>query len=222
MTRVTSLLVSTLVALAPLGCKKETDPNAPLRGSGVGSKAVRTPPPFSKLKVGGNVRAEVEIGKPPSLELLGEDNLLPRVTSRVEAGTLVITPEGVLKTSQPLVARITAPSLDAVELVAAATGFVRGVKSEHFTVRLGGGASVDVDGSSQTVEVVARSAARADLRDLKAARAHVTTSEAARAELGQVEVLEANQKGPSLITYQGSPEIKRTSVPPARIVRSGS
>jgi hypothetical protein len=128
MTRVMGLFLGALVALAPLGCKKEADPNARVRGSGVGGKAARKTPDFSQLKVGGTVRVEVEVGKPTSLELLGEDNLLPLVTTRVEGGTLVITPESVLKTSQPLVARITTPSLQGVELFAAATGFVRGVR----------------------------------------------------------------------------------------------
>jgi hypothetical protein len=221
MKRVGSLAFAVVVALAPLGCKKK-EPEGPLRGSGVGAKVVRTTPPFSKLKVGGTVRVEVEVGKPPSVELLGDDNLLPKVSSRVDAGTLVIVPDGVLKPTQPLVARVTVPSLDEVELVVAATGFVRGVKAAHFVANLAGGASLDLDGSSQTVEVVTKAAAKADLRDFSVASAHVTTSEATRVELGHVETLEVHQKGPSLVTYQGSPEIKRSVLPPARLVRTGS
>lgn len=220
MPRVTSPLLAALVAVAVVGCQKKTDPNAPVRGSGVGSKVVRSMPPFSKLRVGGSVRAEVTVGKPASLELLGDDNLLPLVPSRVDAGMLVIQPTGVLKPTQPLVARITTPSLDAVEIIVAAKGIVTGVSAQHFVVRVAGGGSVDVDGSSHTLEVVAKGAARADLRDFTAASAHVSSSDATRVEVGRVDTLEVDQRGPSVVTYPGTPEIKRAIVPPARLIQT--
>jgi hypothetical protein len=219
MTRATTLLLALGVALSPYGCKKEAGPP---RGSGVGSKAVRSTPPFRNLKIGGTVRAEVEVGKPLSVELLGDDNLLPLVLSKVEAGTLSIMPDQVLKPTQPLVARITTPSLDGIELIVASSGFVRGVNATHFTARAAGGTKLQLAGTSHTVEVVTRGAAQLDLRDFAVASAHVTTSDATRVSLGRVEMLEVNQKGPSLVTYEGSPEVRRTSVPPARLLRTGT
>lgn len=220
MTRSTLLLFAAVLGAAPVGCNKK--PEGPVRGSGVGSKVVRTTPPFRKLKVEGSVRAEVEVGKSPSLELLGDDNLLPLVTSEVDAGTLTIAPDQVLKTTQPLVARITTPALEGLELVAASSGFVNGVKAEHFSARLAGASKLRLSGSSRTVEVVAKNAAQADLSDFAVGSAHVTTSEATRVELGHVQTLEVNQKGPSTVTYKGSPEIKRSVVPPARLIRTGT
>jgi hypothetical protein len=221
MTRHTSLLLAGLVALAPLGCKKK-EPEGPLRGSGVGSKVSRATPPFSKLKVGGSVRAEVEVGKPMSLELLGDDNLLSHLSSRVDAGTLVIEPDQVLKTTQPLVARITTPSLEAIDVSVGARAFVRGVKAPHFSARLAGGGSVDLDGASQTVEVVLKAAAKADLEDFAVKAAHVTGTGATQVKLGVVEMLEVTLSGPSLVTYKGSPEIKRSVEAPARLIRTGT
>jgi hypothetical protein len=164
----------------------------------------------------------VEVGKPLSVVLLGDDNLLPLVGSKVEAGTLTIAPDQVLKTTQPLVARIGTPTLDGLELIVASSGFVQGVKAEHFAARLAGASKLRLAGSSRTVEIVAKGAAHADLREFAVASAHVTTSEATRVELGHVETLEVNQKGPSTVTYKGSPEIKRTVVPPARLLRTGT
>jgi hypothetical protein len=221
MTRGPRLFVAALVVLAAVGCEKK-QPEGRVRGSGVGSKVVRSTPAFSKLEVRGSVRAEVEVGKPASLELLGDDNLLPLVTSRVNAGTLVLASEQVLKTTQPLVARITTPSLDGIVLAAASSGFVKGVKTEHFSARLAGATELDVEGTSRTLEVVVKSAARAKLKNLTVRSAHVTASEASRVELGRLETLEVDQKGPSVVTYEGSPELKRTVVPPARLIRTGT
>jgi hypothetical protein len=221
MTRVVSLFLGALLVLAPVGCKKK-QPEDRVRGSGVGSKVRRPIPAFSRLEVRGSVRAEVEVGKPSSVELIGDDNLLPLVTTRVHAGTLVIGSDQVLKATQPLVARITTPSLDGVALAAASSGFVRGVKAEHFVARLVGATELHAEGTSRRLEVVVKGAARAKLKGLTVQAAHVTTSEAARVELGGVETLEVNQKGPSVVTYEGSPEIKRSVVPPARLVRTGT
>jgi hypothetical protein len=134
----------------------------------------------------------------------------------------VLVPDQVLKTRQPLVARITTPSLEGIDLVASSSGFVKGVKATHFVVRLAGASRLHAAGSSGTVEVVTKAASQANLRDFVAPSAHVTTSEASRVELGRVQTLEVNQKGPSLVTYEGSPELKRTVVPPARLVRTGT
>jgi hypothetical protein len=221
MTRGFAFFLAASVVLAPVGCKKK-EPDGPVRGSGVGSKVVRSTPAFSKLDVRGSVRAEVEVGKPPSLELLGDDNLLPLVTSRVNSGTLLIASDRVLKTTQPLVARITTPSLDGVTLAAASSGFVKGVNADHFVARLAGATELHVGGTSRMLEVVVKGAARAKLKHLTVQSAHVTSSEATRVELGRLETLEVNQKGPSVVTYEGSPEIKRSVVPPARLLRTGT
>jgi hypothetical protein len=220
MTRLPTLLLALGLVLSQNGCKKAE--SGPVRGSGVGSKAVRSTPPFRTLKIGGTVRAEVEVGKPQSVELLGDDNLLPLVLSKVEGGTLTIMPDQVLKPTQPLVARIKAPSLDGIEVIVASSGLVTGVNASHFTVRAAGGSKLELAGSSQTVEIVTRGAAQVNLKDFAVATAHVTTSEATRVTLGRVQTLEVNQKGPSLVTYEGSPEVRRTSVPPARLLRTGT
>jgi hypothetical protein len=220
-TRVVSLFLGALLVLAPVGCKKQ-EPEDRVRGSGVGSTVRRPIPAFSKLEVRGSVRAEVEVGKPSSLELLGDDNLLPLVTTRVNAGTLVIGSDQVLKATQPLVARITTPSLDGIALAAASSGFLRGVKADHFVARLVGATELYAEGTSRRLEVVVKGAARAKLKGLAVQAAHVTTSEASRVELGRIETLEVNQKGPSVITYEGSPDIKRSVMPPARLVRTGT
>src|SRR5687768_15699763 len=118
-----------VLALSAFGCKKEGDA---LRGSGVGGRVERTVGAFSRIKVAGTIRAEIEVGKPASLAILGDDNLIPRIRSRVEGTTLVLEPDGVLKSTQPLVARLTVPALEGVTLGVASVAFVNGLKAERF------------------------------------------------------------------------------------------
>ncbi len=206
-----------VVALSVSGCKKKEESG--LRGSGVGAKVVRTLPPFTSVRVGGSLRAEISVGKPVSLELRGDDNLLSHVKPRVEDGTLVLEPDQVLRTTQPLVARFGAEKLDGVALVAAASANVEGVRAEHFAVKGTGGTRLVAKGSSQTLEVNVKSAARFDLSGFAAGAAKVTAKDAASVNLGYLERLDATLTGMSRVVFRGDPVIKQDVKRPARLLR---
>jgi len=204
------------VSFAP-ACKNKENTG---RGSGVGSKVARAIPPFKQLKVGGTIRAEVEVGPAPSMEILGDDNLLARVLTRLDGETLVVEPDAVLKPTQPLVARIKTPALEGVTLGAASSAIVNGLRGERFVVFGTGGTRLTARGSTRLLEVTARSAARLDLSELASASAKVTTADGSRVELGHVETLEVTGSGPSVVVYRGDPAIERKLERPARLVRA--
>jgi hypothetical protein len=205
-----------VLALSGFGCKKKSDD---IRGSGVGARVERTVGAFTRVKVSGTIRAEIEVGKSQTLAILGDDNLIPRVLSRVEGSTLVLAPDGVLKGTQPLVARVTLPALEGVSLGVASLAFVNGLKAERFEAAGTGGTRLVVRGSARALEVTARSAARLDLGELSAASAKVTAADASRVELGHLESLNVTQTGPSVVIYRGEPQIERKIQAPARLIR---
>ena len=216
-TLVRLLFVVALSIVAAPACKNKENTG---RGSGVGSKVVRTIPPFKRLKVGGTIRAEVEVGSAPSLEILGDDNLLARVLSRLDGETLVVEPDAVLKPTQPLVVRLTTPSLEGVTVAVSSSAIVNGVQGERFQVFSTGGTKLTARGSTRALEVNARSAARLDLSALSSASAKVTAADASRVELGHVETLDVTGSGPSVVVYRGDPAIERKLERPARLLRA--
>jgi hypothetical protein len=208
------LLLLAVFGLAVPACKKP-DPTV---GSGVGATKPRSVGAFSAVRVGGGLEFEVNVGKGEPLEVTGDDNLLGFVTSKVEGDTLVLDVATKLKRKQPLRVRLGAERLVSVRAGEGAKGSVRGVRAEAFGVEAAGGARVTVTGSSQTLTVTTRTAAKVDLNDFSASKAVVTTSETSTVDLGHLEELEVTQKGLSRVIYRGEPKLTQNVTKPARLV----
>ena len=207
------LTVALLTLVLAAGCHKQKpkqDDELPsVRGSGVGSSTSRQLAPFSRIDVGGALEVTVNVGKNEPLEMRGEDNLFEHVASTVVGGELVLKPDVVLKTTQPLRLVVGTERLEALTAAVAAKVTVHGVKADAFTLRSGGAARVVLDGSASTLSVGARSVARLDLRAFSAGAVTASAQDFARVELGYVEKLDATQKGNGSITYRGTPDVTR-------------
>ena len=208
-----ALLVVGLSLAVAAGCRKKKhgdEPELPtVRGSGVGSFVSRPLAPFSRIDVGGALEVTVNVGKNAPLELRGDDNLFEHVPSSVVGGELVLKPDAVLKTTQPLRLVLGTERLDALTVAISARVTVHGVKADTFTLRTGGASKVVIDGSASTLSVAARSVAQVDLGAFSAGRATATVSDFARVRLGYLEHLDATQTGRGVISYAGTPEVTR-------------
>jgi hypothetical protein len=210
-----SLLFACLTLALP-ACKKKPDP---LKGSGVGATRARSVAAFSELSVGNGLEFEVTVGKGASLEISGDDNLISLVTTQVEGKRLTLGVDKKLKQRQPLRVRVGTERLDGIRVVAGAKGKVSGVRAEAFHVESGGGATVEIAGSSQALEVKSRSAARVDLKGFSAAKGIVTAADASTIELGYLEELDVTQTGMSRVIYRGEPKLTQSVKKPARLIR---
>lgn len=208
-----------VLALAP-GCKKQhADPDAlpKVRGSGVGSFASRTLPPYTRLKVGGSLDVTVEVGKDGPLELRGEDNLIALVPSTVVNGELLLEPTVALEPTQPLRLTLSTARLEQVVAYAAARVKLHHVQADAFAVRAGGAARLIADGSASKLTVASRMIATVDLGRFSAASATVTAVDFSRVRLGYLETLDATQVKDGSIAYLGSPTVTRHAERPNAI-----
>jgi hypothetical protein len=215
------LLVAGLSLAVVAGCRKKKrgdEPELPtVQGSGVGSFQSRQLVPFSRLDAGGALEVTVNVGKNAPLELRGDDNLFAHVPSTVVGDELVLKPDSVLKTTQPLRLVVGTERLEAVTVAVGASVAVHGVKADTFTVRMGGAGKLVLDGSSQTLKLSARSLAQCDLTAFSAGTATVGASDLSRVKLGYLEKLDATQSGHALIAYRGTPEVTRHAERPENV-----
>lgn len=214
-----TLCLVTALVLAP-GCKKKkvdetADPK--VQGSGVGSFETRTLPPFTRVKVGGNLEVTINVGKSAPLELRGDDNLIKLVPSKVENGELLLVPDVALKKTQPLRLTLGAERLEGVTAVVASRVTVHGVKADAFEIKLGGAAYLTADGSASKLVVTAGKIARAELKAFSAGEAKVGAAELANVQLGYLEKLHATQRGNASISYAGTPELTSQADSPERV-----
>jgi hypothetical protein len=191
----------------------------PLAGSGVGGKRTLELGPFSKLQVSGAFDVTLKVGKREPLEVRGDDNLLPHVTAKLEGDRLVITLDRAVKRKQPLRIDVGTEALQALTVGVAAKAHVQGVRAEHLELRAAGAAEIVAKGSSGSLDVATKSAARVDLSEFSTASAVVSAADASRIKLGHVERLKVTQSGLSQVRYRGDPTLEQNVQKPARLVR---
>jgi hypothetical protein len=211
------LLFLALVWLAASSCTKKNDEST--AGSGVQASATRTVPPFARLSVGSMLEVSVKVGSDGPLEIKGDDNLLPHVTSRVENGMLTLDVDVKAKKSMPLEARVSTRRLEAVNASVASKVDIQGLSAEKFAARAAGAGRVTAAGSAQSLELVGKGAARLDFAKVPAREASVHLDHASQAKLGYLEKLKVTASGASLVYYSGEPALESALKKPARLIR---
>jgi len=213
------LALFTLLLALTAGATACDKSGEPLVGSGVGAKRTLELGPFSKLQVSGAFDVTLNVGKREPLEVRGDDNLLPHVTAKLEGDRLVITLDRAVKRKQPLRIDVGTEALQALTVGVAAKAHVHGVKAEHLELRAAGAAEIVAKGSSGSLDVATKSAARVDLSEFSTASAVVSAADASRIKLGHVERLKVTQSGLSQVRYRGEPTLEQNVQKPARLVR---
>lgn len=117
-------------------------------GNGERLIETRTVDEFTKVQVTQGVVLSAQVGEPTSLSIEADSNLMPVITSNVEAGTLHIgVAEGVwVSSAQPIRATLVAPVLEGVEATSNASVRVEGASAPEFSVVATSGAVVEVVG----------------------------------------------------------------------------
>src|SRR6188474_1982601 len=107
-------LVPALLVLSACGLVAE-------KGSGTAKSELRAIAGFSAIELNGSINAEVAIADAPRVEISGDDNLVPLVTTERRGDVLVIELVKKVRPRQPLIARVVAPRIDAIEVNGSST-----------------------------------------------------------------------------------------------------
>jgi hypothetical protein len=198
-------LVLPVLALAALGSGCGT------KGSGTAARATRTVPPFTEVETQGIVRLELTLQKPAcTVELSGDDNLVPLVETDVVGSRLVIRTQGSIRPTLPLVAIVGAPDATAVSHSGAGELSVREVKNEKLRVALSGAASAVLDGATGELALALSGAGSIDAQKLSATNVHVDVSGAGSVAVGPTAALAVTVSGAGAVSYEGNPSITQS------------
>lgn len=176
-------------------------------GSGTMRLEKRTVPSFTAVNISGAYDVEIIVQKEQSLEIEGDDNLLPLITTDVRDGVLEINNKKSFSTKNKLRLRISVPTLDSISTSGASDITASGVKSEEFHIDTSGAGSLQVSGETKTLEIEMSGAGDVDAKDLHAAKVNVSSSGAATAEVYASEELRADVSGAGNVNYYGDPKI---------------
>ena len=217
MKKLLSLTFLTLLATAGLvtaGCHHGF---ADVKGSGKRQVQKREIGPFTSISTEGAFNLEIVCGKGVSMEVEGDDNILPLVSSEVRGNVLRLTPTKSYSVEDPITFRISVPNLEAITADGAGKIQITGVNNDKIQISSNGAPMITVAGTTKMVGVDSNGAAKIDTHNLRSEHAIVDTKGASKVDLGVCDKLDVNVSGVSQVTYRGDPVVNKTIHGPGKV-----
>lgn len=195
------VLAGVVVALLARG----SSPFTGLRGSGVAASQTRDLPAFAGVNLTGSNKVIVTVGGRQSVVVHADSNLVKHVTTKVEAGTLLIGTTGSFTTRSPMTVDVTVPALTALTLSGSGQISVTGVQARQLTVLLPGSGLLTGSGTVTRLDVSLSGSGLAQLTGLEARDVHAVVSGSGLIRVTATHILNAIVSGTGAINYSGNP-----------------
>ncbi len=202
------LLITILCSLAT-GCHYAAKMHG-VTGSGVRKVEKRELSSFTSISTDGAFEIDVVCQQAQTLEIEGDDNLLPMVSTDVSNGVLRINNVGSYSTRTPMKIKISVPNIEGISANGAGTIEVSRLKNDKFDIDSNGAPTIRVSGETKELEIDANGAGKVDAHKLRASRAEVDSKGVAKVEVFASDVLNVTVSGPSQVIYDGDPEVNQT------------
>jgi hypothetical protein len=182
-------------------------------GSGVAATQTRSLPPFTSLDLAGSNNISVRVGSKQSVVVHADDNPLRQVTTRVQAGRLVIgNTAGSFSAKSPMSVEVSVPSLEAVTLSGSGIVAITGINAPALTVTVPGSGVLQASGTTARLSVNLGGSGDAQLEQLVARDVHAVVGGSDQIMLTATNSLDAPVTGDGSILYSGNPAHVTTSV----------
>jgi len=185
-------------------------------GSGNAKTEPRNVPAFSAVDIAGPIDADIATCPESRVEITGDDNIVPLITSDVHGDRLEIGTRKNFRTNVHLVARITVPRLTGIGLTGSGDITAHGVQADRLSVTLTGSGTIRADGTAHEAEVELVGSGTVALDKLAAERASVSVSGSGDVAVAPSKALDVSITGSGDVSYRGDPELKK------RITGSGN
>jgi hypothetical protein len=177
-----------------------------VKGSGVRKTETRDVASFKSIESDGAYEIEVNCQKPLSLQVEGDDNILPLVKTDVRDGVLYITNLQPYHTRQPVVLRIAAPNIERIVSNGAGNFNVSNLKNDAFELHSTGATSFNANGQTKSIRIESSGAGKINAGELRAEKANVSISGAASVDVFASDQLDVNLSGVGHVSYSGNPK----------------
>jgi hypothetical protein len=193
-----------------------------VRGSGNRQRQTRQVAPFTSITTDGAFHVAVVSQKPLALQVEGDDNILPLISTDVSGSTLHIKNRSGYSVSQPIKIEIAVPNLEGFTSNGAGRFDVTGLKNEQFEIDTNGATVIEVAGETNLLKLKANGAGSIDTHRLRATNADVNSNGVSSITLYAREKLDVVVSGPSHVTYQGDPVVNKSVNGPGSVQKKVS
>ena len=215
-----------------------------IKGSGTLKKQTREPGHFTGLSLMLACAVELRLGASESVTIEADDNILPRIDTVVEDGTLKIRPIKRALVLQDATIRIVvqATSIDRLHVGGSGSIDAQALRAPALQIDIGGSGSVmlraaeagtlaisiggsgDITaagGNARKLSVSISGSGSAKLEQLKAAEASVNVAGSGQAVLNVRDTLSVSIAGSGDVDYYGDPKVSRTVAGSGSVRRLG-
>lgn len=199
------LIAIVLLSLVIHGCNYINRYSDQVRGSGVMKSEKRTVALFSSIEASGAYDIKIVSQGEQSLELEGDDNILPLVSTEVRGDKLYIRSTKGFSSGRGIRVRISVPDIKGIESSGATSFEISNLKNDNFSIDSSGASTINVTGETKKVTIESSGASRINTEGLKAPVVTVTMSGAGSASVFASQELNATISGAGEITYAGDP-----------------
>lgn len=202
-----AVLALAIIALAVILIVSQTHlgSGTTLHGSGIAVRQARTVAPFTAVDLAGSNNVTIRVGRPQSVVVRADDNLVRHVTTRVDSGTLVIGSTGSYASKTAMSVTISVPALEALKLSGSGNVAADDIHAARFTVSLSGSGNVRAAGTATHLEAMLDGSGMAKLLGLVARDVRAVVGGSGEILLTATDRLDASVPGSGEIIYAGNP-----------------
>lgn len=175
------------------------------RGSGNRVTEKRNVPGFLTVEVSGAYEVEIVCQKERSLEITGDDNILPLVTTEVKGNTLHISSNKSYNINRPVTVKIGVPDLEGISSSGANKVNISAIKNSEMAVDSSGASKLTLAGETRKLKIDTSGASNIEAKELHAENVNVDSSGAGYVSVYATAQLDASASGASRIDYYGNP-----------------
>lgn len=174
----------------------------------------RTVAPFNAISIQGPVDMVVEVGKPQSIQLKGDDKFLARLQTSVSNGTLMISYPKDEKNNGQKGNKIllSLPAMSAFHLEGAGAAQLNNIKGPSVNISFKGAGRLLANGNVEQLTLTAQGVGDVNTKDLLAKRANVNFEGIGAVKVHASERLDAVVEGMGSLNYYGHPKIVNKKV----------
>lgn len=200
----------------------ESSSTSGTQGSGVPVTQTRDLPAFTSVELAGNNNVVVHVGEKQSVVVTADDNLIDRVTTKVQSGSLIVgNTRGSFSTKRPMRVDITVPTLDALTLTGNGNIVVDGIEAKSLKVDLPGNGTLTGNGTATRLDVTVSGSGVARFKELVANSVQAAVSGSGSIFITATKSLDASVSGSGAIIYAGNPQDVRRRVTGTGVITEG-
>jgi len=178
-----------------------------VQGSGIAKTENRAVASFDSLDVNFAGAIAVRSQEQQSLEISGDDNIIPFITTEVKNGTLYVRATKGYSPQQKLQIRVSTPNVKRFVFDGVGDANLFNIKNDRLAIVVTGVGSFSVSGETKELDITLSGVGSVDAKNLRAVNVKVNSNAVGSVDLYVTRQLDINSTGIGEVNYYGNPKI---------------